>query len=246
MRTLTTVVITATICLLAAGCGGSGTKTAGTPTTASSDTTSSTTTSATPTTTSAAPVAESALDSLLLSPSEIDAATGATGMRVAATSNALATDIQLPADAPAEKIACIGVAGTAEAQAYADSGSTAVRDQALQMSDASGGQATAGQSVVLFGSADQAKAFFDRSTKNWRACREFGGGGSTTTVAPVSTDNDTLSTIMTTKSANGVWVCERALRVANNVAIEASACGSEPQGAALSIAAKIADKVPGR
>lgn len=245
MHGLTRLVITAGVCLLAAGCGGTAKQ--GTPTTASSSTTSTTTTTtAASSIASAPPVAESAIDSLLLSPSEIDAATGATGMKVAATSNALATDIQVPAAAPAEKIACVGIAGTAEAQAYADSGSTAVRDQLLQISDASGGQATAGQSVVLFGSADQAKAFFDGSTQKWQACRQFSGAGSTTTVGPVSTNNDTLSTTTTTKSANGAWVCERALRVANNVVIDASACGSDPEGAAASIAAKIADKVAGR
>ena len=243
MRTPTTVVITATICLLAAGCGGSSNE-ATTTTQASSGTTSSTTTSVAPATTSAAPVAESAIDALLLTPSEIDAATGTTGMEVATTSNALATDIQVPADAPAEKIACVGIAGTAEAQAYADSGSTAVRDQVLQTSD---GQATAVQSVILFGSADQARAFFDGSTEKWRSCKQFSGAESTTTVGPVTTDNDTLSTTITTKRDNGsVTVCERALRVANNVAIEASACGAEAGGAAVTITANVATKVAGR
>lgn len=242
MRTPTAVFITATVCLLAAGCGGGSSQ--DTTTEASSGTTSSTTTSAAPATTSSVPVAEAEVDSLLLSPNEVDAATGTTGMKVAATSNALANDIQVPADAPAEKIACVGIAGTAEAQAYADSGSTTVRDQVLQTSD---GQATAVQSVILFGSADQTKAFFDGATEKWRACRLFSGPGSTTTVEPVTVDNDTLSTTITTKRDNGpTAVCERALRIADNVAIEASACGAKAGDAAVTIAVKIAAKVAGR
>lgn len=240
MRELTRLIITAGVCLLAAGCGGTAKEPAASS--AASSTTSSTT-SVAPATTSAAPVAESAIDSLLLSPSEIDAVMGTTGMTVAATSNALATDIQVPADAPAEKIACVGIAGTAEAQAYADSGSTAVRDQVLQTSD---GKAWTAQSVILFDSAEQAKAFFGGATQKWQACRQFSGATSTTTVGPVATDNDTLSTTITTKSDKGTTTCERALRVANNVAIEASACGTNTVGAAVNITANIAAKVTGR
>ena len=60
-------------------------------------------------------------------------------------------------------------------------------------------------------------------------------------------DNDTLSTTLTTKGDNGaIALCERALRVANNVAIEASACGTKIAGAAATITANIAAKVAGR
>lgn len=69
MRKLTRLAITAGVCLLAAGCGGSGNQV----------TTTSASSSATATTTSATPVAQSAIDALLLSPNKIDAATGAEG-----------------------------------------------------------------------------------------------------------------------------------------------------------------------
>ena len=170
------------ICVLTAGCGGgsdqgptSTTTPAPTPTTAS--------TTASPT---ASPVVEGALDGLLLSPAEIDTATGATGMTVAATSTSMADDIKVPPDAPKDKIACVGIAGTAEAQAYAGSNSTAVRDQLLQSPGDNGARRSAGQSVVLFSSASQAADFFAASAERWPACREFTLGDSAYTVGPVS------------------------------------------------------------
>ena len=227
------------ICVLTAGCG-SGSDQGPTSTT----TPAPTSTTASPT---ASPVAEGALDGLLLSPAEIDTATGATGITVAATSTSMADDIKVPPDAPKDKIACVGIAGTAEAQAYAGSNSTAVRDQLLQSPGDNGAQRSAGQSVVLFSSASQAADFFAASAERWPACREFTLGDSAYTVGPVSNANGTLSTSFTQENKNGpASVCERALTVTNNVAIDVSSCGASLPESAVKIATQIAAKVPMR
>ncbi len=231
MSKLTTTIITVGVCALTAACGGA--KQAGTATSASSA--ESTATSA-----AVAPVAEGALDELLLSPAEMGAVVGATGMNVIASSTSLAQDIKVASDAPKEKVACVGIAGSAEAQAYAGSGSTAVRDQLLQATGGGVADVTAGQSLVLFGSAAQAADFFSASAERWSACHEFTLGGKAVKVDPISNNDGMLSASFT----GGDDVCQRALTVTNNVAVEASTCGADPESAvkiASQLAAKIAD-----
>ena len=203
MRTLTTTITALGLCVLTAGCDGG--KPGPLPPEVSA--------SASSTSTAATPVAESALDGLLLSPADIGAAVGSTGMYIVASNNALAQDIQIPSDAPKEKLACVGVAGTAEALAYAGSGSTAARDQFLQGPGTGGAQLAADQSVVLFPSAEAAAAFFAASAEKWPACHEFTLAGATSPVGPSVTNNGMLSTSFTRENKT----CQRALTVANNV-----------------------------
>jgi hypothetical protein len=224
MRKLITTITTIGVCVLTAACGGD--KGADTVTPAPS--------------TEISPVAEDALDGLLLSPAEIGATVGATRMIVISTSTSLAEDIKAPPDAPKEKVACIGIAGTAEAQAYEGSGSTAVRDQLLQTADGSGPKLTAGQSLVLFASAAQAADFLSASAERWSACREFTLGEQVSKVGPVSNNNGMLSTSF----PSGDLVCQRALTATNNVAVEAASCGAGPESAvkiASQLVAKIAE-----
>lgn len=237
MRQLTAALAVAGICILTAGCSGGNNQ--GTTTSTTTSTITSTTTS-----TTAPPVAEAALDGLLLSPAEVDTAMGATGMTVTATSTSMAEDIKVPPDAPEDKTACVGIAGTAEAQVYADSGYTAVRDQVLQKSGDNGTQLAAIQSVVLFPSASQAAAFFTASAQRWPACRQFTTADAVSAVGPVSNTNGMLSTSITQQNKNAPdSVCERALTVSNNVAIETSTCGA-PSDSAVKIAEQIAAKLP--
>jgi hypothetical protein len=191
-------------------------------------------------------VAEAALDGLLLSPAEIDTAVGATGMAVAGTSTSLAEDITVPPDAPAEKAACVGIAGTAEAQAYAGGGSTAVRDQVLQAPSGNSAPLSAGQAVVLFPTADDAAAFFAGSAQKWPLCPGYNAGGSPVKVGDVSNNEGMLATSITVQNEGEPnSVCERALTVKNNVAIDVSTCGGS-SGSAVKIANQIAAKVAGQ
>lgn len=116
------------------------------------------------------PVKASALHKLLVSTSEASEITGATLIEVK-TINELGgdTDPGLISDRQ-----CVGIIQVAGKTAYANSGSTAVRNQQLAntMSSVTQQQSPVDvtQAVVLFPSAQQATAFFAASSKSWPAC----------------------------------------------------------------------------
>jgi hypothetical protein len=185
-------------------------------------------------------VPQTALEGLLLSPDQINTATGATRMTVLATYRAMGDSTAEVSDK-----ACLPLVGPGQAAAYARSGWSAVRAQTV--SDHRTG--TVLQRVVLFSSAHDADAFFTASAQSWPACsnRQYthtaAGKTQVLTVGPVSTTNGTLSaTITGGKGLTGF--CERALAVANNVAIDVDACSHGQSDAAVTIAGQIAAKVP--
>ena len=195
----------------------------------------------TTTTSTAPPVAEAALDGLLLSPAEIDAAVGATGMTVRAAYDKMADSSALVSDTN-----CVVMYGGGEPSVYAGSGASATRAQFLK--DAAEGSQTQHavfQTVVSFSSADRAATFFTASSNRWSACSnlpytitELGIWD----VGPVSNTNGTLSATETREGGQG-WTCQRALTVSNNVAIDITACTYNQANGAVNIARQIAAKV---
>jgi hypothetical protein len=227
MRQLTAALAVAGICILTAGCSSSnqGTKTSTTTTT---------------TTTTAPPLAETALDGLLLGPEQVNTAMGATEMAVTKTHTSMSDDSATMA--PKE---CLAIDGSAQAQVYADSGYTALRDQTLQEGDNFTHYVE--QAVVFFPSAKQAGAFFNVSAQQWPACHQYTHTqtNSEWTVGPVSNTNGTLSTSATQQNANAPgWSCGRALAIKNNVVIDINTCSANPADSAVNIANQIAAKVP--
>jgi hypothetical protein len=190
-------------------------------------------------TTTAPPVAEAALDGLLLSPDQINTAMSATGMTVSKAATALVDDSGVISDK-----ACLPVNDAAEAAAYAGSGYSAVRVQTLQ-----GQIPVADQAVVLFSSGHDAGAFFTAAAQRWSACsnRQYTENSTpplVITVGPVSNASGTLN-VTETVAVNGTPLMqERALTVANNVVIDVAAGGLSRPGAAVNIARQIAAKVP--
>jgi serine/threonine protein kinase len=191
------------------------------------------------------PVADTALQGLLLSPGQLDTATGATGMTITGSLTTLPDGSgQVPDKA------CVPLEGAGQATVYAGSGFSTVSGQrAADQSHAHIVQ----QIVVSFPSAQDARTFFDASAQRWPTCAsrshdETTPAGQTEAhaVGPVSNTNGTLSATVTGFLArNGSRAaCERALTVANNVAIDIDVCGENPSGAAVNIADQIAAKVP--
>src|SRR6202171_4029424 len=177
-RHLTAAPALAGICMLTAGCSSGshqGTKTS--------------TTRSAATTTTTPPLADTALPGLLLSPDQVNAAMGATGMTVTKTHFGMSDD-----SATMEPKECLAIDGSAQAQVYPASGYTAERDQTLQEGD--NFTHYVDQAVVLFPSAKQAGAFFTASAP---ACRQYTHTqtNSQWTVGPVSNANGTLSTTAT-------------------------------------------------
>ena len=228
MRHFAATFVVSGIGMLVAGCGGS--NHAGTNST-------TTVTSLIP-----RPVVERELESLLLTPAQINPLMGATGMTVIRKHDAMSDD-----SATMKPIECLAIDGSAQAPVYANSGFTAARDQALN--DGNNFTHYAEQAVVLFPTTKQAHIFFVSSSLRWPACHQYMHTQSRTqwTVAPISDANDALSTISTQQEAKtGGWACGRALAVKNNVIVDVNTCSANPGSSAVDIANQIVAKVARR
>ncbi len=195
-----------------------------------------------------APFATSALlEPLLLTPAEINTAMGITGLVVTGPKN---PEGGFNDDSTVADKACIPLFAGADTShgAYLSSGWTAMRTQELEEPGASPN--TVDQTVVSFSSADKAADFFASSAQQWPGCsnRQYTATypGQTTewSVGPISNTNGTLGAT-NTQTTNTTWQCQRALTVANNVAIDIRACSFRPSSdIAANIAHQIAAKVP--
>ena len=196
--------------------------------------------------------AKAALPRLLLNPHQINTAMGATGMTITGPRYPTATydDSQNVPDR-----ACMYQWNPAEVEAYSGGGWSwsAVYGQEL------GGKApSAKQVVVLFASPRDAQAFFTASAQRWPACsnRQFSVASGAQDkpdvvydVGPVSNSDGILSATSTVHPGYWEWQsCQRALTVANNVAIDIKACSNKRSDArsdaAVKIARQIAAKLP--
>ncbi len=251
-RQVKVALIAAIVVVLAAGTGITGyllrqPSTISQPSTTST-TAPTTTAPITTTPTTAPPVAEAALEGLLLSPDQINTAMGATGMTVTGTFNGLGTPDNL------SDTACLPLDDGPTTPVYAGSGWSALRGQQLSEPGQSFTTFThlVLQDVVLFSSAHDAGAFFTASAQRWPACanRQYtrlgGGPEQVMTAGPVSNANGTLSATQTGETVNNwIWQsCQRALTVANNVVIDINACSKNRSDSAVNIARQIAAKVP--
>jgi PknH-like extracellular domain len=229
MRHCTAAFAVVGICILSAGCGGSNQ--------ASSNSTTTTARSLIP-----RPVVERELDALLLSPEQINPIMGAKDMAVTKKHDAMSDD-----SATMQPKECLAIDGSAQAQVYANSGFTAVRDQALN--DGNDFKHYAEQAVVLFPTAKLAKLFFVASGLRWPACHQYTHvqTGTVWIVGPISDSHGTLSTVATQQDPRpGGWACGRALAIKNNVIVDVNTCSPDPQNSAVDIANQIAAKVPTR
>ena len=227
MRQPTAALAVAVICVLIAGC-------ASTKGNAESTTT---TRSMIP-----RPLVERELAGLLLSPEQVNAAMGATGMTVTNSQTSMSDNSATMA--PQE---CLAIDGAAEAPVYAISGFWAERDQSLN--DGDHFTRYLKQAVVLFPIVEKAGAFFDASAQQWPACRQYTHTQSESqwSVGQISSANGTLSTTATQQNASAPgWGCGRALALKNNVIIDINTCSANPADSALKIAEQIAANVTAR
>jgi hypothetical protein len=226
MRHLTAALAVTALCILGAGCG-TGSNQANVKST-------TTKISLIP-----RPVVERELDTLLLSPQQINPVMGATAMAVTRRHDAMSDDSSTMR--PRE---CLAIDGAAQAPVYANSGFTAVRDQALN--DGDNFTHYAEQAVVLFPTAKQASLFLIASRLRWPACHSYTHiqSGTQWTVGPISEENGALSTVATQQDARaGGWACGHALALKNNVIIDVNTCSPDPKNSAVDLANQIATKV---
>lgn len=188
------------------------------------------------------PVVERELESLLLTPAQINPLIGATGMAVVRRHDAMSDD-----SATMTPPECLAIDGSAQARVYATSGFTGVRDQ--ELNDGDNFTHYAEQAVVLFPTVKQAHVFFVASGLRWPQCHHYMHTQSRTQwdVGPISTDNDDLSAVSTQEEAKaGGWACGRALAVKNNVVVDVNTCSPNPANSAVDIANQIVAKVVSR
>ena len=193
------------------------------------------------------PVAVSALDGLLLDPSQINAELNATSMKVWFSGKAMWDWSTSVSDTN-----CLAIDGPAQEKVYANTGWTAIRGQRLDDSvdDSKRRKHYAIQAVVAFPSARDAAAFYDSSAQTWPACsnRRFsdlnpGKPDTVWTVSGTSNGNGMLTATQVQEGGDG-WTCQRALTTRNNVAIDIVTCSYTQSGAvAVGVAQQIAAKV---
>jgi serine/threonine kinase PknH len=190
------------------------------------------------------PVAEDALERLLLSPAEIGTAMGAPA-EVPVTK----TYTQMVNTSAGKPDKNCRFTQPAESTIYANSGWTGVRSQELQEPVPNFAHHV-NQAVVLYPDAKGAASFFKASAQFWPLCANHeyrvlspGGPDKLFTMGPISTNEGTLSTTDTLQGGDG-WACRRALTVSNNVVVDVAACATNPAAdAAINIAHQIAEKV---
>ncbi|UMB72223.1 sensor domain-containing protein [Mycobacterium paraterrae] len=216
------------VAILVAGCGGSSQP---------NPTSTTTITSLIP-----RPVVERELDSLLLTPAQINPLMGATAMALVRRHDKMSDDSS--AMKPPE---CLAIDGAVQAPVYANSGYTGMRDQ--ELNDGDNFTHYAEQAVVLFPTVKQAHVFLVASALRWPACHQYTHTQSRTVwdVAPISYDNDTVSTVSTQEQAKaGGWACGHALSAKNNVVVDVNTCSPNPGNSAVDIASQIVAKIGSR
>lgn len=144
---------------------------------------------------------------------------------------------------------CVVLSDTAESTVYTGTGYVAVHQQQLQDDpDVDKAKFLLDEAVVSFPSATDAANFFTASSQRWPACANqafkalVSNRTDTWTTGPVAYNNGLLSNTRTQEGLRG-WACQRALTVANNVAVDVDSCNYNPDDSAVAVAQKIAAKV---
>jgi len=188
-----------------------------------------------------------ALNRLLLSAADVDAAAHTSGMRVVKGPLTKMWDDSAVID----NQRCLAPWSPAQGKVYAGSDWSVVRGEILKDGSASGEDAkhSVVQMVVHFPKADTAQAFFARSSSAWSDCENASVTATTSdgrrqlwTLGDFTHTDDTLT--MTQRMTGGDGTCQRALTVRSNVAIDVMACGADVSAQAKDVAAAIADGMP--
>ncbi|MEO8814386.1 MAG: sensor domain-containing protein [Mycobacterium sp.] len=145
---------------------------------------------------------------------------------------------------------CMANWTAAEQSVYAQTGWTAMVAQTL-LDPPPAAEHFVVQAVVAFPSRDTARSFFDRSVQRWMPCGDqifttSPAGSRTDTSWKFDTVSDVDATLWMTQRQldSSGWSCQRALRVANNVAIDVLACKAYVGDEAVTIAHVIDAHLP--
>jgi serine/threonine kinase PknH len=196
-------------------------------------------------TTTTATVTLARLDSILLSPAQINSIMGASNIQPGQIESHMfdaGGKLSLPD--------CVGAKFPAAGPVYAGSAYTAVREQVLQAPGVNPDYGVI-QAAVAFPSADKVGAFVTASAAKWKAC-----AGQTITYTN-NTDgaltdwtfgslagNPPKITLLNTQEGDGGWACQHVLNAVSNVVIDVSACRYHISNEASLIADTMAANAP--
>jgi hypothetical protein len=191
------------------------------------------------------PIQAAQVDSLVLSPSEVNAIGGSTNMAVRRTISLLVSDDDTLTDK-----SCLDIYSPIEESVYRGNNWGVVTGQILNDAAAVGSARHAViQALVGFRDAEAAQQFFGQAKQRWSACE----GKSAVVMRPgrpvtawvfrnVVTHDNTLTATQSPSFADG-YTCQRAMGLRNNVIIDALWCGFDTTTQAGEVVAKIADAV---
>jgi hypothetical protein len=189
-----------------------------------------------------------ALDRTLLSPAEIDAVMGVSGMTPHPRVQAMSDHRNL-----LPNLNCLGIWQVNEAGVYGADGWIALRQELLRSPDTDGWQSLVVQSIVNYPSTDAAREFFHQSSDRWSKCTNH-NVNITLNGRPLPkwhsgelTKSDTqLAIPFTRENPGGADFCQRVLAVDDNVIVDVEACKRDTSTVtqAGAIVEKIEAKLP--
>lgn len=188
------------------------------------------------------PIPAERLSALLLGASDINSVMGSSTMEPGKPIQAMDTS-SLTVSQPD----CQGALYTTQNPVYAGTGYSAVSGL-VSSEPGDNYDHWVNQAVVLFPSADKAKAFLQTSADKWKGC-----AGKTVTVTnkgktyrwtfqQLQGGPPKIAVLDTQEGADG-WECQRAMGVANNVIVDVNACGYHITDQGTQVVDKIVAKV---
>jgi serine/threonine kinase PknH len=188
------------------------------------------------------PITAERLSALLLSASDINSVMGSSTMEPGKPIQAMDTS-SLTVSQPD----CQGALYTTQSPVYAGTGYSSVSGL-VSSEPGDNYDHWVNQAIVLFPSADKAKAFLQTSAGKWKGC-----AGKTVTVTnkgkayrwtfeQLQGGPPKIAVLDTQEGADG-WECQRAMSAANNVVVDVNACGYHITDQGSQIVDKIVTKV---
>ena len=187
------------------------------------------------------PVDRAAMGDVLLTASEIESVVGVPDLT--------ATDVMTRMDDTAVTMSdpnCTGVLGTAIASVYADSDYLSVRDQAFSRDDPPYWLA---QTVVLFGSAAEARDALTAMADRWERCASetvavaSENGEERWAVGELERGDDRLVQQAAIEAGAG-YACQHAVRVRSNVVVESVVCHDDLADDAARVVDRLVADIP--
>ncbi|KUI25375.1 sensor domain-containing protein [Mycobacterium sp. GA-2829] len=186
------------------------------------------------------PLSEVHLGDVLVDIDELNSIVGSVGMVVTSDVGVM-TDHSGDVSDPG----CVGAVYGAEETVYEGSGWTVVRDQVAR-EPGEDNQHWVEQTVVLYPSEDEARAFVAAARAMWEECARAGlvvDDGVVRSLWDMASvvDDGPLLTQMSVQRDAGGWGCQHAMSAASNLVVETWACAFAPGTEAAAIAAQMVD-----